>query len=53
MWDYVFFVGYIMDKPRFEYTSTEAYVYEMVTKGDNDWIPHYEGDEEDKEEDDE
>lgn len=41
MWEYVFFVGYIFDKPHQELSSVEEYVFQMVKKGDTSWIPYY------------
>ena len=50
MWDYVFFVGYILDKPHHELSSTEEYVLQMVKKGDTSWIPNFIETEKEKEE---
>lgn len=39
MLDYVYFIGYIMDKPHYERSLTEVTVYEMAVIGDIAWIP--------------
>ena len=39
MWNYVFFLLYLKQKPTTEYTGTEQYIYEMTVKGDISWFP--------------
>ena len=39
MWDYLFFLIYLKEKPRCNHTGLESYVADMVDRDDFSWIP--------------
>jgi hypothetical protein len=39
MWDYMFYLVYIKDKPSCEYTGLESYIARLVEKDDFSWVP--------------
>lgn len=38
-WNYLFYIGYLRDKPDTEFTGLESYVYEMIQNNDISWMP--------------
>ena len=39
LWNYVFYIAYIMDKEETELTGFESFVREKYLLGENDWFP--------------
>lgn len=40
MWDYVYFLVYLMQKNRIEFNGEESYVYKCFTSQRYEWIPN-------------
>ena len=41
MFDYVFFLAYLQEKPELEYTGLESFVSEKYNERNNTWFPIY------------
>jgi len=39
MWNYLFFIVYLRQKDRTEFTGPESYVWHLLQKGSTDWFP--------------
>lgn len=39
LWEYLYYIAYIHDKPTTEYTGIESYVSDKLAKRDNSWFP--------------
>lgn len=39
VWEYLYYIAYIQDKPKTEYTGIESYVAEKLAKRDISWFP--------------
>lgn len=39
MWNYVYYISYILDKEPTEYTGIESYIADKLKNYDNTWIP--------------
>ena len=39
MWNYVFFIAFLMDKDPTEYTGIEQFIYEKIQNEDLNWFP--------------
>ena len=40
MWNYIFFLAYLLEKKPIDYTGEESYIYENYIKGNINWIPY-------------
>lgn len=41
IFDYIFFLAYLQEKPELEYTGLESYVFEKFSDQNNTWFPIY------------
>lgn len=41
MWNYLFYIAYLNDKKKTEYTGIESYVSEKLEKDEISWFPTY------------
>ncbi len=41
IYDYIFFLAYLQEKPELEYTGLESFVFEKFTDSNNSWFPIY------------
>jgi len=41
IYDYIFFLAYVQEKPKLEYTGLESFVQEKYEEGNNQWFPIY------------
>lgn len=41
MWNYIFFLAYLHDKDKTEYTGIEDYIYALVEEHNEKWIPFH------------
>ena len=39
MWNYVYFIAYLEDKEKTEYTGIESYIYNKIKDYDTSWFP--------------
>ena len=40
MWNYVYFLAYLLEKKTIDYTGEESYVYSHYKKSSINWIPY-------------
>jgi hypothetical protein len=43
IYDYIFFLAYLQEKPELEYTGLESFVFEKYSDHTNTWFPIYKG----------
>ena len=39
MWNYLFYMAYILEKDNTEFNGTESYVYDLIIREDIKWFP--------------
>lgn len=39
MWDYIYFIAYLLNKKETEYTGIEFYVFNKIKEDDYTWVP--------------
>ena len=39
LWNYLFYIAYVQNKEKTEYTGMESYVANQIEKGEVDWFP--------------
>jgi len=41
LWNYIFYIAYLKDKERTEYTGLESYIAEQIDSSDTSWMPNH------------